>query len=125
LAARFVRDEEAAGSNPATPTSSEGMRLAPVRPMAGGEQLSIRIRLAREDPVHDISAMHDHRPDLLAVDRLGRRRAAVADQARDPLDRDVRIRKQRDEAVPQLTRRPLVRIQPGEGFEARPLQLKN
>jgi hypothetical protein len=26
---RWLRDEEAAGSNPATPTSSEGIRLIP------------------------------------------------------------------------------------------------
>ena len=31
MAARFVRDEEAAGSNPATPTRSEGMRSSPTR----------------------------------------------------------------------------------------------
>ena len=36
----------------------------------------------------------------------------MADQAGDLLDRDVSIRKQRDETVPQLTRSPLVRIQP-------------
>ena len=70
------------------------------------------IRAAWENPVHDISAMHDHRADLLTVDRLRRGRAAMADQAGDLLDRDVGIRKQRDETVPQLARSPLVRIQP-------------
>jgi transposase len=35
----------------------------------------------------------------------------VADQAGDLLDRDVSIRKQRDETVPELARRPLTRIQ--------------
>ena len=47
------------------------------------------IRLAREDPVHDIGAVHDRRADLLTVDRLCRCCAAVGDQARDVLDRDV------------------------------------
>ena len=112
MAARFVRDEEAAGSNPATPTSSEGVRSSRDRLTAGGEKLSIVACLAGEDPVHDVSAVHDHRADLLAVDRLGRRRAAVADQAGDVLDRYVGIEEQRDEAVPQLGRSPVVRIQP-------------
>ena len=34
---RVVRDEEAAGSNPATPTSSEGIRSPQIRLTAGGE----------------------------------------------------------------------------------------
>jgi hypothetical protein len=37
LAARFVRDEEAAGSNPATPTSSEGIWLISNRFLAHAE----------------------------------------------------------------------------------------
>jgi hypothetical protein len=56
--------------------------------------------------------MDDHRVDLLAVDRLCRGRAAVAHQARDVLYRDVGVRKQRDEAVPQLAWSPLKRVQP-------------
>ena len=73
------------------------------------------IRLAGEDPVHDISAVHDHRADLLAVDRLCRGRAAVADQARDVLDRHVGVGKQRDEAMPQLARSPLARLAVSNG----------
>ena len=42
--------------------------------------LSIRICLAGEDPIHDVRPVHDHRTDLLAVDRLRRRGAAVANQ---------------------------------------------
>ena len=33
-------------------------------------ELSIVLCLAGKDPVHDISAVHDHRADLLAVDRF-------------------------------------------------------
>jgi hypothetical protein len=37
LAARFVRDEEAAGSNPATPTRSQGLQPTADRLAAGAE----------------------------------------------------------------------------------------
>jgi len=57
-------------------------------------ELSTVIRLSGEDPVHDISAVHDHRADLLAVDRLCRGRAAVADQPGDVLDRHVGVGEQ-------------------------------
>jgi hypothetical protein len=36
-ACTWLRDEKAASSNPATPTSSEGMRLVLVRPLPGGK----------------------------------------------------------------------------------------
>lgn len=59
------------------------------------------------------SDVDDRRADLLTVGRFCRRRAAVANQARAVLDRHVGIREQRDEAVPQLVRRPFSGIQPG------------
>jgi hypothetical protein len=47
-----------------------------------------------EDPVHDVGTVDDHRADLLAVDRLCRGRAAVADQPGDVLDRHVGVGEQ-------------------------------
>jgi hypothetical protein len=67
----------------------------------------------KEDPVHDVSTVDDHRADLLAVDRLRCGRAAVADQPGDVLDRHVSVGQQRDKAVPQLTWSPLAGVQPG------------
>ena len=56
----FVRDEEAAGSNPATPTRSQGMQPAADRLAAGAEYLnewlSVRVRPARA-PVRRDSTM--------------------------------------------------------------------
>jgi hypothetical protein len=63
--------------------------------------------MSSEDTVHGLSALQEHRPDLLAVHGLRHLRAArVADQAGDVLNRDTGIRQQRDEAVPHLARRP-------------------
>jgi len=50
--------------------------------------------------VHDLSAARDDRADLLAIDELGSGRAAMADKAGNLLDRNARVREQRDEAVP-------------------------
>src|SRR5215831_2739500 len=61
----------------------------------------------REDQVHRVRAANENRPDLLPVDGLCGHSAAVADQARDVLDRNVSVGEQRDEAVPQFARRPL------------------
>ena len=44
LAARFVRDEEAAGSNPATPTSSQGLQPIADRCLARGRGLTVWCR---------------------------------------------------------------------------------
>ena len=49
LGAPLVRDEEAAGSNPATPTRSQGLQPTADRLAAGAEQLSIRVSPAREE----------------------------------------------------------------------------
>ena len=57
-----------------------------------------------EDPIHDLSAVHDHRPNLLSVDRLRGRSPAMPDQAGDLLNRDASVGEQRDEAVPELAR---------------------
>jgi hypothetical protein len=46
-------------------------------------------------------------PNLMAVDLLGDRCAAVPDQARNFLDRNPAVREQRDERAAQLARRPL------------------
>jgi hypothetical protein len=50
-----------------------------------------------------------HRPDLLAADQLHHRCAAVTDQAGDLVQRNAVVREQADEAVAQLSKRPLVR----------------
>jgi hypothetical protein len=56
--------------------------------------------LLPEDPVHDHSAGLENRPDLLAVDQLSHRRAAVPDELGNFIDRCPVVRQQRDEAVP-------------------------
>src|SRR5215472_6927747 len=67
---------------------------------------------AWEDPIHDVRTVHDHRTDLLPVDRLRRGCAAMADQPGDPLERNLGIGKQRHEAVPQFARSPLAGSSP-------------
>jgi len=49
--------------------------------------------------------MVEDRPELVPVDGLRDRRRAVTCQARDTLQSHPCIRKQRDEAVPQLPQR--------------------
>ena len=51
--------------------------------------------------------MADDGPDLVALDGLSDRGSAVADQPRDVLHRYAGVGEQRDEAVPQLARRPV------------------
>ena len=60
-----VRDEEATGSNPATPTSSDGIRLSPDRRIAVLSTLHPGSP-SEDDPVHAVLAIRDHRTDLLA-----------------------------------------------------------
>ena len=61
-----------------------------------------------DDAIHDRGTVVDDRADLLAVDQLGDRRAAVPDQARDLLQGDPVVGQQRNERVPQLPRSPIV-----------------
>lgn len=55
--------------------------------------------------------LDDGRPDLLSVHRLCGGSSATAYQPRDLLDGNASVRQQRDEAVPQLARRPVMRIE--------------
>ena len=52
---------------------------------------------------------------MLAVDAFGSGRAGVADKASDVLDRNTRVRHQRDEAVPQLARCPVCGVKARSG----------
>ena len=53
-----------------------------------------------EQAIHDLSAAHDYRTDLLAIDGVRCGHPTVADKAGDPLDSDTRVLHKRDEAVP-------------------------
>ena len=68
-----------------------------------------------EQRVHSGGAFLQDRAQLVGVHPLVDGRAAVADEAGDVLDAQPGLRQQRDEAVPQLARRPGVGIEPGGG----------
>src|SRR5215469_13482149 len=64
-------------------------------------------RLLFEDLVHHLGAAAEHGAQLTAVNDLSGPGRAVTDQARDLLGRYAVMGHQRDEAAPQLARRPL------------------
>ena len=71
--------------------------------------------LGWEDAIHGIGPLDDDRANLLSVHRLCGGSSAVAYQSGDLLDRNASVGQQRDEAMPQLARRPLLRIETGSG----------
>jgi hypothetical protein len=66
-----------------------------------------------EYAVHGFGPLDNHWPYLLAVNRLSNGGAGVPYQASDVLDWHTVVGEQRDEAVPQLPGRPLLRREPG------------
>jgi hypothetical protein len=66
-----------------------------------------------KEPIHDRCAGLDDGPDLMPVNQFGDGGAAVADELRDLSEGHPGIGEQRNEGVPQLTRGPVGRIEPG------------
>src|SRR5450755_2009616 len=83
-----------AGSNPAVPTGQMGFSSlhsganwgANGFPRAGLSQLG---GLRLQDAVHGRCALGEREPDLVTVNRLGHRHAAVPDQVADVLQADI------------------------------------
>lgn len=71
--------------------------------------------IGREDAVHRFGALDNHGPYLLAVDSLRDGCTCVTDQAGDLLNRHAIVGEQRDEAVAQLPRCPVLGCKPGHG----------
>ena len=65
------------------------------------------VRLTNEQRAQRYSSGPQDRPELVAVDVLGRPGAGVADRIRDLLNRDTGGGQERDERVPELARRPV------------------
>ena len=54
--------------------------------------LLLRVYAAsRKDAIHGIRALDEHRPDLLAIDGLGRRCTTMANESGNVLNRDASV----------------------------------